>query len=340
MRDRSVVLLIDSDFQGHAHRLKPIIENRGFVAAFLDLGSTAKRGLSIHLPEAQVQIGRGKHRLSLSKLRGVWISSRFPAAASLSSDPKFRSFAQDEWQAALGNLYYLTQDLPWVNPLDRDFISGAKLEQLNLARQAGLHIPRTLVTLDPNELRSFLRSCPNGVAIKRLSDRPSLFRASKYRVMLYTHRITEADLSRFDLESIRIAPCHFQEYVPKKSELRVFVVGKRVFPVEIFSQADRQTEIDWRRYPLKKGPDGWEIDYSRWRCAPVELPARVLRSCRIVVRSMGLRYAAIDMIRSKNGEYVFLEANNPGAWAWIERQTGLPISEAIVDILLRDGSPS
>jgi glutathione synthase/RimK-type ligase-like ATP-grasp enzyme len=39
------------------------------------------------------------------------------------------------------------------------------------------------------------------------------------------------------------------------------------------------------------------------------------------------------MIKDKNGKYIFLEINPNGQWAWIEMETGLKISEAIIDYL-------
>lgn len=340
MRDGSVVLLIDGVAAGHANLLKPKIEDRGLTAAILNISAVRTLDLNIAVPEVRVQVGAKGWRLSLKDLRSVWANCRYPAGEVLSKNREFRDFAQDEWEAALCNLYYLTQDRTWVNPLDRDYISGAKVEQLILARQAGLDVPRTLVTLDPRELRSFSRSCPDGVAIKRLNNHPAMFRSSYPQQMIYTNLIRKADMDRLPLDSIRLAPCFFQEYVPKKSELRVFVVDDRVFSVEIFSQLEAQTEIDWRHYPRKPNAKGWEIDYDRWKCAPVDLPASVQNRCRQVAREMGLHYAAIDLIKSTDGRYVFLEANNPGAWGWLEEQTGLPITDAIVEVLVDPRPPA
>ena len=49
---------------------------------------------------------------------------------------------------------------------------------------------------------------------------------------------------------------------------------------------------------------------------------------------MGLRMSNIDMILTPDGEYVFLEANPNGQWAWIEDCTGFPLTTALVDELL------
>ena len=46
----------------------------------------------------------------------------------------------------------------------------------------------------------------------------------------------------------------FQAYVPKRVELRVTVVGQRLFPVEIHSQASNHTRYDW--FPSSKTDPG------------------------------------------------------------------------------------
>jgi glutathione synthase/RimK-type ligase-like ATP-grasp enzyme len=50
-------------------------------------------------------------------------------------------------------------------------------------------------------------------------------------------------------------------------------------------------------------------------------------------RRLGLIYSAFDLVRTPQGEYVFLETNPFGQWLWIEDLTGLPISKAIADFL-------
>ena len=53
-----------------------------------------------------------------------------------------------------------------------------------------------------------------------------------------------------------------------------------------------------------------------------------------LMRRLGLRYGAADVIRTPDGRYVFLEVNPAGEFAWIEAAAGLPISDAIADLLV------
>jgi glutathione synthase/RimK-type ligase-like ATP-grasp enzyme len=52
------------------------------------------------------------------------------------------------------------------------------------------------------------------------------------------------------------------------------------------------------------------------------------------VQALGLCFGAIDLILTPDGEYVFLEVNLNGQWAYIEDLLGLPISAAIAEMLI------
>jgi len=116
----------------------------------------------------------------------------------------------------------------------------------------------------------------------------------------------------------------FQEYIPKALELRISIVGHQVFAAAIYSQMTERTKHDWRRYDLEKTPHAVYI-----------LPAGVERACIDIVQHYGLAFAAIDMVVTPQGDFVFLELNPNGQWLWIERLTGQPISDAIADMLVR-----
>ncbi len=45
------------------------------------------------------------------------------------------------------------------------------------------------------------------------------------------------------------------------------------------------------------------------------------------------RFAALDFIVDPDDQWWFLECNPNGQWAWIEEETGLPISSALADAL-------
>jgi glutathione synthase/RimK-type ligase-like ATP-grasp enzyme len=74
-----------------------------------------------------------------------------------------------------------------------------------------------------------------------------------------------------------------------------------------------------------------EMDHARFE--PVELPAGVLDRLQRLMAELGLVYGAIDMRRTPDGRYVFLEVNPAGQWLFVEERTGQAITEAVAEYL-------
>lgn len=212
--------------------------------------------------------------------------------------------------------------------LDSRFVPGRplairqaqlKMYQLKVAGALGFTLPPTLVTNDPTELLDFHRRHAGQVISKQVGF--SLLLGLPTKTYRFTEMITSRDLAY--TESLRYCPAIFQAYVPKAFELRITVVDRQVFAAEIDSQATHHTRIDWRRY------DHYHTTYR-----PHPLPAGIHQRCLDLVARLGLVYGAIDMIVTPAGEYVFLEINPNGQYLWVERKSGLPITDAVCDLLI------
>ncbi len=71
--------------------------------------------------------------------------------------------------------------------------------------------------------------------------------------MIFTTKISKQDLDRSN--ELQYAPCMFQEYVPKKTEFRVTIIGNVIRAAEIHSQKSEKTKHNWRQYDdFKKTP--------------------------------------------------------------------------------------
>jgi glutathione synthase/RimK-type ligase-like ATP-grasp enzyme len=216
-------------------------------------------------------------------------------------------------------------DCLWVNHPLEDGRSRYKLLQLQVANEVGLQVPRSLVTTEPEAVKQFYEEC-NGKMIHKVLGWPYFSEddpEAPTSKMVYTNMV---DLNKVDVSRVQYCPCFFQEYVEKDVELRVTVVGERVFACEIHSQksANPRTHIDWRNYSLHDTPH-----------VAATLPAHVEEACRQFVRKLNLQYSALDLIRRPDGEYIFLESNPGGQYGWIEVLSGLPITEALADLLIK-----
>jgi MvdD family ATP-grasp ribosomal peptide maturase len=192
--------------------------------------------------------------------------------------------------------------------------------QLQVANELGLETPRTLITNDADAVRSFARSCEGGIVTKMLSS--FAVHDDGWERVVFTNPVTLEDLD--DLTGLNLCPMTFQERIPKALELRVTVIGNRVFAAAIDSQASQSAKYDWR----KDGPALLE----KWR--RYELPAEVEAGVLRVMNHFMLNYGALDFILTPEGRYVFLEINPVGEFFWLESCPGLPISAAIADVLL------
>lgn len=264
-----------------------------------------------------------RRTLDLREVKSVWIRrpTAFRFAPTLREDDQF--FARRESHHALNALWGFL-DCLWVNHPQEDRRSRYKLLQLQVANEVGLHTPRSLVTTEPEAVKQFYEEC-NGKMIHKVLGWPYLSEdnpEAPSNKMIYTNMV---DLNKVDISRVKYCPCLFQEYVEKDVELRVTVVGERVFACEIHSQksANPRTHIDWRKYSLHDTPH-----------IAATLPEHVEEACRQLVRRLNLQYGAIDLIRRPNGEYIFLENNPGGQYGWIEILSGLPITEALADLLV------
>lgn len=208
----------------------------------------------------------------------------------------------------------------WVNRPSAVYRAESKLAQLATARRLGFRIPATLISNDPAASRTFVSnrsSIAKTVVSAGLADRDSAY-------AVYTRAVTAGDLTPDD--AVRAAPVIFQERVPNAFDLRVTVVGNRVFATKI-SIVNRGNETDWRA-----------VDQCRLHNECYELPGDLAERSIELTRTFFLNYGALDFIVTPEGEHVFLELNPSGQWGWLEAATDEPITDAIVDLLISGSS--
>ena len=132
----------------------------------------------------------------------------------------------------------------WLNPLDVLDMAECKPHQLLLAQQVGLTVPKTAITNNPEAVEKLFDEGENGRAISKTLTR--LFIEPNNAA--YTTEI-QKDFPSASGASITQCPAIYQELVERRSDLRITVVGRKVFPVRIASQIleEQKDRLDWRR---------------------------------------------------------------------------------------------
>lgn len=237
---------------------------------------------------------------------------------SNSNDQDVSAYIELEWASFLKSLYMRLDDL-WLNSPTNIILAEDKPRQLLLANELGFNIPETIISNDIDDAKEF--SQDGDIIIKPL--RQSLFKSEHQEKVIFTSRIMSSELN--SKEEFSVVPMIVQKEIKKKYDVRVTVVGSKIFPVAIYSQEKSDTEVDWR-YGAHT-----DLKYQR-----ISLPDKLNEKCIELTKKLGLKFGAIDLICDLNNKFWFLEINPNGQWAWIENQTGCPISGAIVDELIKN----
>jgi MvdD family ATP-grasp ribosomal peptide maturase len=260
-------------------------------------------------------------KLDLSEVSAVWYRRiRMGARIPKTMDSQLRQAAIQESRVTIIGM------IASIKGFHLDSQSSIRLAenkqlQLQIARELGLDTPRTLTTNNPQAVREFALKCEEGMVTKMLSSFAVYDEKGREKVV-FTNPVKPEDLE--NLDGLRFCPMTFQEQVPKALELRTTIVGKRIFTAAVDSQALDKARFDWRKQGLEL-IDAWE-HYN----LPQDVEEKLLK----LMAYFGLNYGAIDIILTPDNRHVFLEVNPVGEFFWLERRPGLPISQAIADILL------
>jgi hypothetical protein len=198
----------------------------------------------------------------------------------------------------------------------------SKEEQMKIASGLGLKIPETCITNSPEEAKRFVLAHPDG-AIAKMQSAFSIVRDGVDNVV-FTNVITEDNLE--SIETLQYCPMQFQEKLEKSLELRITIVGDKVFSFAIDSQKMDNAKIDWRREGVALLGD-W-IPYD----LPKEIEEKLLKMMDIYQAN----YGAIDIIVTPEGEHYFLEINAAGEFFWLDRLCDGAISDQLTKVLVGD----
>jgi len=264
-----------------------------------------------------------KTRVDFRDIRSIWYRRPIPPIPSPEiEDPVAREFALDESQASLEGIWR-SLDCFWVSNPDNLKKAELKLYQLKTASKVGFLLSPTMLTNSPEVALAFHKDQDEEIVYKPLR-RGRLVRDQNVS-LIYTNLVSSREVDK--LESVLFAPSLLQRYVAKHLEIRVTIIGEKVFAIALHSQEHVESKHDWRRG-----------NRALLRHEPHLLPVEVASKCIALVRTLGLAFGAIDLILTPNGDYVFLEINPNGQWAWIQQlYPEIPMRETLADLLMSGG---
>jgi hypothetical protein len=323
-----VILVVSNAQDATADFLQARLEAAGVEHARVDTESLAHQSLSFsvgdrsapHSPEGYIEIaGR---RIALTSVTSVYY--RRPVAPTLPPDTPagLRDWMENEVRRAWGGALTAWPHIRWMNHPLAVSAASYKPEQLARAERLGLRVPETLVTTDPEAAAAFCDRHANAVVVKPVGHGEVHGDDEATGQLVFTNRLPTPVGDR--LARVVDCPTLFQQHLCKDVDLRVTVVDDEVVAVALHSQERTMSATDCRRDNM-----------AGMRYTMATLPDEMTHQLIALVRSYGLLYAAIDLVRDRDGQYWFLEINPAGQWAWLEQVGAAHISPALIRCLTR-----
>lgn len=232
--------------------------------------------------------------------------------------PDERQFLQLEIRQTLEGLYKILGNAYWISNIDAIRKAENKIYQQILAKEIGFQIPKGIITNHPDDYHRFVENNNGDNIIKPIYS--GQIGWPEMQKVVFTSKLDSEPQS----QQIELCPSYLQETIEKRYDVRVTVIGDNIFAARIDSQSNQETKIDWR------------VGENILPHEAITLPLTIQKQCHELLYRLDLQFGAIDFVETPKGEYIFLEINPNGQWAWIETQTRMPISDTIAKQLVNE----
>jgi ATP-grasp ribosomal peptide maturase len=256
--------------------------------------------------------------IDLDQVRSVyWRRPRAYSGADGLSEQDAR-WCADQARYGLGGILGALPGAHYVNHPWRNRDAEYKPAQLATAARCGLAVPPTLVTNDAEQARRFAKDYgPVVYKPARNTDYPD---EDARALTVWVDEVDPSDIDVGVAQTIHL----FQQSVDKAADVRLTVVGERLFAVRI----DGATGLDWRR------------DYDALSYTLIETPPEVTTGVHAYMDAFGLAFGAFDFGLDRQGRWWMYECNPNGQWAWFPDPITDRIIEALADQLQYSGKRS
>ncbi|AZA92515.1 ATP-GRASP peptide maturase, grasp-with-spasm system [Chryseobacterium nakagawai] len=185
-----------------------------------------------------------------------------------------------------------------------------KLIVLEKAKELGFEVPEYFLAENTDEVEI------NQMIVKTIGGNVILDEIKKDSGgFMYTSIVEKHEKNDFFIT-------FFQEKIEKDFEIRTFYLDGKCWSMAIFSQNDKQTEIDFRKYNNKK-PN---------RNVPYQLPKSIEEKIHLLMQFLDLNCGSIDFIKKEN-KFYFLEINPIGQFLGLSNTCNYQLERKIAEYL-------
>jgi len=305
------VLILSSIYDFATDHVALELKDRNIAYLRLNREQLPEYEVALNPTEPSLSVRHGDDHWDISPhLKSVWFRQPvFLRNTPAEPLPPEAQLQQSQWMAFLRGLRVFAS-ARWVNDPQATYLAESKPYQLHVARQLGFYVPKTVIGNDAeaigrNFTAPFVAKSLDTVLVREAAD--SLF--------------TYTTIQRTPLTSlsVRSAPLIAQQLLEPKTDIRVTVIGSRLFASKVLD-CGRPISGDWRTVPRNR------LSYPDH-----ELDPATEQRCKALVGELGLAFGAIDLADCDDAIY-FIEINPTGEWAWLASEER-PLEKVIADLL-------
>lgn len=306
-----MILIIGSEDEYHSKFIHDALFSKGEEVCYLDTRRVNIDLLGSFYPSEKSLNGNlvlNGRKVFLDKIKSIYWRCNYGIKippVSDSEDDIYNAYMIEREFNSLINSLFNSLDCLWVNTPNAINLHKSKAYQTYLMAKNNIRVPKTLITNDRYELEKFIESYKGELIFK-----PVLGGAP-------TERLNLESLDETKLSLIKNSPVQFQELI-EGVDIRVYGIADKIFAAEI-----RAATIDFR-------------EDTEAETVPIEIPDKIKQNCFKIMELLDLKFTGIDIkYNSQKDEYVFLEANPSPMFTYFEEKTGFPISETLMDLLIK-----
>lgn len=311
------VLILANEDDGEAALIAEEVEARGHRPVWLDTAwFPINATLTAKIDDSGWRgILRTPHgRIDLNKITAAYYGQPQPFTFAPEMSESEQRFATIEMRFGLGGLL-TSLPVRWVSHPSAVADAEYRIRQMAVANRCGLLLPPSLITSDPDAARRFIEEQDTGAVYKTIMHK--IISDAGGVKLIYTTPVDPASLD----ERITLAPHLFQQNISKAFDARVVATSAGACLGVAIHSSDPEGRQDWR------------TRYDTLTYETVDVPTEVAAGCRRCLSDLRIELGVFDFSVGAAGTWWFLEANPAGRWAWLQAATGLPITEAITDLL-------
>lgn len=261
----------------------------------------------------------GKVSIDLKSIKVGWIRKfgYFSNLDMVKNIEKLNSYTLKRYLqneiSSLREIILKNDEIKWLCHPDAIFCS--KLRMLNEAKKLHIDIPATYIVNNKKDLIKLFKDLNCKVIFKSIKDTTQV-KINEASYFPFTCSLTLEIISSLPKKFL---PSLIQEEIEKDFEIRAFYLDGKFYCGAIFSQLDQQTKVDFRNYNFKQ-PN---------RMIPYVLPLNIEKKFRQLMLRLNLNTGSLDIIKSTDGKYYFLEINPSGQFGMISRPCNFNLEQKI-----------